>query len=65
MLLKHLKHITVDLHYADKEFDFVIDVVIKLNGNYYSNYHIKDVEDLPSILQEIRQDYLDKKITDK
>ena len=46
----HTKHITVDLHYTGKEFDYLIDVVIKLNGEYHSNYHIKDINDLPDIL---------------
>jgi len=65
MLLKHLKHLTIDLHYADKEFDFIIDAVVHLNGEYYSNYHLKDIEDLPSIIKEIRQDYLDEKLVQK
>ena len=53
MLIKHLKHVTIDLHYTDKEFDFTIDVIIKINNDYYSNYHIKSVEDLPSILKTL------------
>ena len=46
----HTKHVRVDLHYTDKEFDFLIDVVVKLNNKQVANYHIKDINDLPDIL---------------
>ena len=52
----HTKHITIDLHYTDKEFDYLIDVVIKLNSEYHSNYHIKDINDLPDLIKQVKNE---------
>jgi hypothetical protein len=40
----HTKKITIELFYTDKEFDYLIDTVIKLNDKYHSSYHLKNTK---------------------
>ena len=49
----HLKKITIELFYTNKEFDCLIDTVIKLNDKYHSNYHLKNTKKLHKLIKNI------------
>jgi len=50
----HTKKISIELYYTDKEFDYIIDTVVKLNDEYHSNYHITDTKDIHNIIKDIK-----------
>ena len=50
----HTKKITIELYYTDKEFDYLIDTVIKVNDKYHSNYHIKDTKEIQKLIKNIK-----------
>ncbi len=50
----HTKKITIELYYTDKEFDYLIDTVIKLNDKYHSNYHLTNTRKIHSIIKNIK-----------
>lgn len=50
----HTKKITIELHYTDKEFDYLIDTVIKLNDKYHSNYHLTNTKEIHNLIKDIK-----------
>jgi len=54
----HTKKITIELFYTDKEFDYLIDTVIKLNDKYHSSYHLKNTKKIT----QINKKYIKKKV---
>ena len=50
----HTKKITIELYYTDKEFDYLIDTIIKVNNKYHSNYHIKDTKEIHNLIKNIK-----------
>ena len=49
----HTKKITIELYYTDKEFDYLIDTIIKVDNEYHSNYHIKDTKEIHNLIKNI------------
>ena len=50
----HTKKVTIELHYTDKEFDYLIDTIIKVNDKYHSNYHIKNTKEIHNLIKNIK-----------
>ena len=50
----HTKKITIELHYTNKEFDYLIDTIIKVDDKYHSNYHIKDTKEIHNLIKNIK-----------
>ena len=54
MKYKHTKKISIELYYTNKEFDYIIETIIKVNDKYHSNYHTKDTKEIHNLIKNIK-----------
>ena len=50
------KHVAIELWFTDEYYEELIDTTIKVNEEFYSHYHLNNLEELTDIIKEIQDE---------